>query len=214
MNFKEIYLASDIKSLEEKINIKNYQDLKELCNAGNGFLQTAMKGFENSDVVLSYTESAVINSKGILIAPNFRWSRDKEKTGHYKKNYVKNGLDEIREIMAIRCSIPNVSAVVFKNDKKLLKYLDEAARFNQVGDWYFYVKVLENGKISYNRRALNLFRIHKSSVTGKSKSEKKHFEEVKEMHEMMQEYELSEKVKAAMLAEEERIAERLKNEKA
>ena len=43
MNFKEIYLASDIKSLEEKINIKNYQDLKELCNAGNGFLQTAMK---------------------------------------------------------------------------------------------------------------------------------------------------------------------------
>ena len=59
------------------------------------FLEEAMKGFDDPDVVLSYTESAIINGAGIMIAPNFRWSRDKEKTGHYKKSYVKDGRKEI-----------------------------------------------------------------------------------------------------------------------
>ena len=169
------------------------------------FLKTAMEGFSDPKVVLSYVESAVISGRGIIIAPNFRWSRDKEKTGHYKNSYIKNGMDEIREILAIRCTIPNVSAVVFKNDKKLLKYLDEAARFSQVGDWYFYIKILENGKISYNRRPLNLFRVHKKSAT-KQAEKIIHLNEIKKIHKLINdEYEISENIKQRMVNEEERI---------
>ena len=62
------------------------------------FLEEVMRGFDASGVVLSYTESAIINSWGLMIAPNFRWSRDKEKTGHYKDSYVKEGKKEIEEI--------------------------------------------------------------------------------------------------------------------
>lgn len=170
------------------------------------FLKVAMEGFSNEKVVLSYTESALINGSGLVIAPNFRWSRDKERTGHFKDNYIKNGVEEIKEIMAIRCTIPNVSAVVFKNDKKNIKYLDEAIKFYQVGDWYFYIKVLEGGAISYNRKAMNLFRIHKGSVTNKSKTSKKHFEEVLEMHDaLVKKYDLGDDVKKMIKAEETRI---------
>lgn len=179
----------------------------DLCS--KKFLEEAMKGFDDSGVVLSYTESAIINSAGLMIAPNFRWSRDKEKIGHYKKSYVKDGKDEIQEILAIRCTIPNMSGVVVKNDKKYLKYLDEALKFSQVGDWYFYIKVLENGKIAYNRKSLNKFRVHSGSVTGKSKRGRRHYEEVLEMHEYFRnKYELFERVSKAMEEEEVRVRER------
>ena len=174
------------------------------------FLEEVMKGFDNSEVVLSYSESMIINSWGIVIAPNFRWSRDKEGTGHYKKSYIKDGKKEIEEIMAIRCTIPNVSAVVFKKDKKWLKYLDEALEFSQVGDWYFYAKLLENGKISYNHKSLNKFRIHKGSVTDDAKKVKRHYDEILKMHEYFKKnYNLSKEVLLAIDGEQNRVRARL-----
>ncbi len=171
------------------------------------FLEEAMKGFSDKDVVLSYTESMIINSKGLMIAPNFRWSRDKEKTGHYKKSYVKNGEDEIKEIMAVRCTIPNVSAVVFKNDKKILGLLDEAAKFKQVGDWYLYLKILEGGKIAYSHKAYNKFRIHSDSVTRKSRENRSHFDEIRQLHKMLKkQYSLSDKTVGFMDTEEMRVS--------
>lgn len=174
------------------------------------FLEEAMKGFDNPEVVLSYTESAIINGYGMMLAPNFRWSRDKEKTGHYKNSYIKDGEKEIEEIMAIRCTIPNVSGVVFKNNKKYLRYFDEALRFAQVGDWYFYVKILENGKISYNRKSLNKFRVHDGSVTNNAKRTKLHYKEIVGMHRyFINNYNLFDTVKSRIKDEENKIKERL-----
>lgn len=180
----------------------------DLCS--RRFLEEVMMGFDDSEVVLSYAESAIINSWGLMITPNFRWSRDREKTGHYKKSYIKNGKKEIEEIFAIRCTIPNVSSVVFKRDKKFLRYLEEAAKYTQVGDWYFYVKVLENGKISYNHKALNKFRIHRNSVTSEAKKAKRHYDEIITMHELFRKnYSLSDVILKRMIAEEKKIMERI-----
>ena len=183
----------------------------DLCK--RRFLEEVMKGFDDPEVVLSYAESMLINGVGLVIAPNFRWSRDKEKTGHYKKSYVKDGRQEIEEIMAIRCTIPNVSAVVVRKDPKFLGYLEQALKFTQVGDWYFYAKVLESGKIAYNCRSLNKFRIHGGSVTRNSNEQKagQHFTEIKEMHKNFKiNYELSPVVARRMEAEIQRVEERIK----
>ena len=177
--------------------------------SSRNFLAEVMKGFDDPKVVISYAESAIINSFGLMIIPNFRWSRDKEKTGHYKRSYVNDGNKEIEEIMAIRCTIPNVSGAVFKNDKKFLKYFDKAIDFSQAGDWYFYAKVLENGKIAYNRKSLNKFRIHSSSKTSRSKKDRIHFDEVVLMHEYFNKnYNLKSNVKKAIKAEESRTKEK------
>lgn len=184
--------------------------------SSKSFLAEAMKGFDDPQVVLSYSESMIINSWGLVIAPNFRWSRDKEKTGHYNTSYVKDGFQEIEEIMAIRCTIPNVSAVVFRNTKKIpyLEYLDEALKFSQVGDWYFYTRVLRNGKIAYNRRSLNKFRIHRKSKTASAKRDERHFEEIKEMHKYLaNKYNIDEFVARRMQVEEERVRVRLEDSK-
>lgn len=183
----------------------------DLCS--KRFLEEVMKGFDDPDVVLSYAESKIINGSGLVIAPNFRWSRDREKTGHYKTSYIKDGFHEIEEIMAVRCTIPNVSAVVFKNDKRipLTKYLDEALQFSQVGDWYFYTKILGHGKISYNHKSLNSFRVHKGSKTVDSKKDKKHYEEIIKMHQYLAvKYNLNEFVTKRMTQELKRLEKRFK----
>lgn len=177
------------------------------------FLKEVMKGFDDSGVVLSYVESKIINKNGLMIAPNFRWSRDRERTGHYKKSYVKEGFREVEEIMAIRCTIPNVSAVVFKNDRKIpfIRYLSGALKYSQVGDWYFYTKVLNHGKISYTRKSLNGFRVHKGSTTVDSKKTQRHYDEVVEMHKMFStNYDLGKEVIKRMVDEEKRIKKRFK----
>lgn len=171
--------------------------------ARKDFLAEVLKGFdEDPDVVLAYSESAIINKYGIMMMPNFRRSRDKEKTGHFANSYIRPGRQEIEEIMAIRCSIPNVSAVVFKNTPELLKYLRQAEKFRQVGDWYLYAKLLENGKIFYNKKSLNFFRIHKESATKRGEI---HVKEVEMMHDYFRKkYDLDETVQNWMRAEIER----------
>jgi glycosyltransferase involved in cell wall biosynthesis len=172
--------------------------------ARKDFLNEVMRGFEqDEDVVLAYSESAIINKYGILMMPNFRRSRDREGTGHFKNSYIRSGKKEIEEIMAIRCTIPNVSAVVFKNTPEFHKYLKQAEKFKQVGDWYLYIKLLEGGKIFYNKRSLNLFRVHGESATNRGKE---HVREVEKMHEYFKDnYDLSQRVLQFMGAEIERI---------
>lgn len=148
--------------------------------ARKDFLKEVMRGFtEDPEVVLAYSESVIINKYGIPVMPNFRRSRDKEGAGHFVKSYIRPGKQEIEEIMAIRCTIPNVSAVVFKNTPEFLKYLKQAEELEQVGDWYLYARLLEKGKIFYNKKSLNFFRIHKGSATKRGEA---HVREVMGMH--------------------------------
>ena len=172
--------------------------------AKKDFLAEVMKGFEaDPEVVISYSESAIINKYGILTLPNFRRSRDREGTGHYAKSYIRPGKQEIEEIMAIRCSIPNVSGVVFKNTPALSKFLTQAVKFEQVGDWYLYARLLETGKIFYNRKSLNFFRVHGGSAT---KRGEEHVKEIVLMHNYFKKkYNLSKEVQGYMDAELERI---------
>jgi glycosyltransferase involved in cell wall biosynthesis len=179
------------------------------------FLENVMQPFMKDDeVVLSYAESRIVSSNGIMIAPNFKFSRDKEKTGHYRRSYIKDGKDEIREIMSIRCTIPNVSSVIFVNSKTIpyTKYLDEANEFKQSGDWYFYLKVLEHGKIAYTAKSLNRFRIHRGSTTNNNKKTSIMEKETAQIQKMLlDQYEISDFVKNAMQAELQRIIKRNTN---
>ena len=180
--------------------------------AKKDFLENVMKGFEKDpEVVLAYSESAIINKYGILMMPNFRKSRDKEGTGHFAKSYIRPGKKEIEEIMAIRCTIPNVSAVVFKNTPNLLKNLRQAEKFVQVGDWYLYVKLLEDGKIFYDRKSLNFFRVHGGSAT---KRGGQHIKEIEEMHKYFRDnYNLEKKVDGWMKMELDRVSNKYGREK-
>lgn len=127
------------------------------------FLETAMKGFENERVVLSYTDSARIDENNQLIARN---SQDLYNMCHIDKwdhPYINDGINEIKNTLSITNTILNVSSVVWKK-KDYTEIFSQAASFKVAGDWYIYTKVLEDGDIAFSNLSLNYYRKHSNSV--------------------------------------------------
>ena len=82
--------------------------------------------------------------------------------------YIDKGLDEINNALSIKNTIPNVSAVVFKQSvisKVFNENIDEIKQYRNAGDWVTYIHMLKHGDISYSSTALNNHRRHDQSVT-------------------------------------------------
>ena len=177
------------------------------------FLAVVMSKYQqDKDTVISFSNSAAINSKGFVLTYDFQnKSVDKIRAHRFKRDFIVGGKEIIKHEFAINCIIPNVSSAVFRFDKTIPfeKYLAESMAFTQCGDWYFYLKVLQHGKLAYSRPALNFFRIHQRSVTASSKKSRVITEEVKTIHSnLANQYRLSENIYLAMKKEESRLEHR------
>ena len=144
------------------------------------FLEKVMPAFDDKEVVLSYSDSVAINDSDNVLHYHFSSRAGKYCKKHFKNSFVVDGMQERELCLNRRCTIPNVSAVVFRKSEKIPygQYLEEAGKFSQVGDWYLYLKLARHGKISFTHESLNYFRIHKSSATREKARKDKHLEEI------------------------------------
>ena len=152
------------KAQGELIWIAEVDDLSE-----SDFLAEAQRPFiEDPSVVLSFTQSKMIDEDGQVVAPDYLDYVQDVDPSRWRSAYVADGLDEIRVALAIKNTIPNVSGVLFRRTA-LLRVLTEAfdtiSSFQIAGDWATYVRLLEQGRIAFSPRALNLHRRHSASVT-------------------------------------------------
>lgn len=154
------------------------------------FLETVMKGFDDAEVVLSYTDSARIDENNILIAKNSKDLYNITGSKHWDKPYINDGIDEISNYLSIITTIVNVSSVVWKNGD-YQEIFEKAKQFKVAGDWYIYYRLLENGKIAFSNQSLNYYRKHSKSACTviKADIEYKEIEEIQE--EISQKYHLS-----------------------
>lgn len=134
------------------------------------FLENVMKGFDNEDVVISYSESMRIDENNCIISTSCRdWMIGVSET-RWKKSYINSSEKEITEALSICNTIPNVSAVVFKK-KNQIELIEEAKKFKISGDWFLYYSLLKNGSVSYCNKSLNYFRKHSNSTSTVAKKE-------------------------------------------
>ncbi len=77
---------------------------------------------------------------------------------------MRRGVDEIRDTLIVKNTIPNVSAVVMRRPD-LQPIAERLARLRNAGDWLVYLHVLEHGAIAFEPEALNRHRRHGGSVT-------------------------------------------------
>ncbi len=120
---------------------------------------------------LVYCKSAQINSNGERLSENFAEYLSPISSRNFERAYFAQGIDEIKNCLAIQNTIPNVSAVLFR-----LKTLNSiSAQFEEHGqglktaaDWLLYVLVLEKSSIAYTPVTLNAQRRHVTSVIGSS----------------------------------------------
>jgi O-antigen biosynthesis protein len=140
-----------------------------------GFLDETLKPFDVQNVVLSYCQSQQMSSDGRILCRDYIDYTADIDPHKWQEDYLAPGFDEIRSVLAVKNTIPNVSAVVFRRDvlvDALEGGLEFIGKFRVAGDWATYVRVLERGSIAFSAKSLNLHRRHQGSITLGSFNEK------------------------------------------
>ena len=170
-----------------------------ICEADDSaspyFLENVMKAFEkDKNVILSQTESLTMDENNKLLMGNLREWVDIFETDKWHDNFIDDGKYFNSNYLIVNNKIANASGVVFKKvkDVPFKKYLTEAEKYHLAGDWYFYEKVLDHGKIAYNRKSLNYHRMHSSSVTLTTTREKEYEEICRIQDDIFSRYKTSE----------------------
>lgn len=127
-------------------------------------LARLMPAFSNPSVVLAYCQSRQIDDSGRVLAPDYLAWTDEVDSLRWRGAYVRPGRDEIVDALAIKNTIPNVSAVVFRRPD-LSAIADQLAGMRNAGDWLIYVHVLEQGDVAFIPEPLNDHRRHQGSLT-------------------------------------------------
>lgn len=134
----------------------------------------------DKNIMISYSDTAFIDTFGNIILKSIKPEIDIQKSGHWNKSYINNGLDEIRNYSFLNCTIANVSSAIIKNGD-YEEYLKMSGEFKQAGDWLFYVNLISNGDIAYSNKVLNYYRVHGNNVSS-TMNHQKHIDEINKIH--------------------------------
>ena len=134
----------------------------------DSFLTEVIGGFKSPNVILSYCESQQMGEGGEILSKNYLDYVADVDQEQWLRPYVRSGKDEIVHSLSVKNTIPNVSAIVFEknNIQNLLKEkIEEICSYRIAGDWIAYTLALENGKIAFSPKPLNMHRRHSRGVT-------------------------------------------------
>jgi glycosyltransferase involved in cell wall biosynthesis len=123
------------------------------------FLETMVQKLQAGNG-LAYCRSVDINENGGKKS-DFFWADGLDEK-RWKSDFENAGVEEIKNYLIYRNTIPNASACVFEKKFAPLNSGFEKMRF--CGDWLFWIKLLENTSISYTSDSLSHFRHHVSST--------------------------------------------------
>jgi glycosyltransferase involved in cell wall biosynthesis len=152
------------------------------------FLETVLGGFNDPEVVLSYCESKQIDQHGRLLADNYHGYVADLGTEHWALPYTNQGEDEIRRYLAVKNTIPNVSAVLTRRldlIRVLEEHMDDIASHRVAGDWKTYLYLLQGARLAYFPQPLNLHRRHPGGLTISSFNDS-HQDEIRRVQEWVQ----------------------------
>ena len=135
---------------------------------------------KNRDIMISYCDTAFIDSNGYIIMKSIKNEIDIQKSGHWNRSYINNGIDEIDKYSYLNNTIANVSSCLIKNCDYGLIFSD-AGKFYQAGDWLIYLYIMSKGYISYINKAMNFYRVHGNNVSS-TMNRRKHIDEIKRIY--------------------------------
>jgi len=136
--------------------------------SSTNFLNKAAPHLDNK-ISLYYCDSIICNDHGFPVS-DYSEYYNQLPTTQFSKNYRRNGIDEASDWLAIKNTIPNMSAVIVAKGR-----LEEISNSNYdnaygCGDWRFYREILQKGDIAFNSDRLNWHRRHEKSVFGNDKN--------------------------------------------
>ncbi len=121
------------------------------------FLEELLKQFDKN-TVLAYCASKNTDQEGNVLGLN-TWANQVQ-PNRWENDFKNKGTEEIKHYLRFRNTIPNASAVVFRN---CIDAKEIAEQMKFCGDWLLWIKILQKGEIAYLSLPLNSFRKHKES---------------------------------------------------
>lgn len=132
------------------------------------FLESSMPRLDDK-VSLYYCDSMICNEEGFIV-DNYSSYYEQLPTDQFKSSYRRHGRDETDDWLAIKNTIPNMSAtIVSKRRIQCLTIEDYNSAFG-CGDWRFYRDILREGDVVFNNSRMNFHRRHGKSVFGNDKN--------------------------------------------
>lgn len=130
------------------------------------FLETLVAFLDsNPQVGLAYCQSYIVDEKSNILKTN-HWRTDELSRTRWQDDFINNGIDECKEYLCTKNTIPNASAVLFR--KNLLNKVGITEQeMSLCGDWMTWIKVLFKSNIAYSSQILNYYRNHCSSARKK-----------------------------------------------
>lgn len=120
---------------------------------------------ENDErIVMAYCQSAAIGKQGEWLADDHLFYTDDIDPHRWERPYIVSGEAEIASALAIKNTIPNVSAVLFRRHQ-VAEIAPALSSDRYCGDWRAYAMLAERGWIGYSPEALNHTRRHADNLT-------------------------------------------------
>jgi glycosyltransferase involved in cell wall biosynthesis len=141
-------------------------------------LATAMQA--DTGIVMAYCQSSRVDALGDVIAADYLGYTDDLSPERWRSAYTATGAEEVEAGLAVKNTVPNVSAVLFRREALLAVlegHIDEILDYRVAGDWVVYLRLLRLGRIHFDPRVLNRHRFHGANVTG-SIDARRHYDEV------------------------------------
>lgn len=123
------------------------------------FLENCLERLVDN-VGMCYAQSVDVDAKNQIIDSRLKYSENFN-PNIWNEDFSMDGMRFISEYLLVKNVIPNASAVLFR--KSLIDsntFGDDLKKMHMCGDWFFWLKVLKNTKISFISEELNFFRQH------------------------------------------------------
>lgn len=124
------------------------------------FLEKLLPLFK-ADVGLVYCRSFTINEKNERLKEDCFWADDLDNT-KWKKSFTEKGIDTILNSLVYRNTVPSASACIFK--KEYVLEFPDIENLKYVGDWIFWIKLLEKSNLVFSHLLLSSHRIHSNTT--------------------------------------------------
>ncbi len=160
-------------------------------------LESLLPYFSDPDVKLAYCQTIVVGKHDEALYDCIH-DTDEFSINRWQHSYVAEGEVEANYCLAVRNTIPNVSAVVFRRFD-YSEWVKGWRTANLAGDWAFYLYAIHDGKLAYHPEKLNYHRQHEDTATHQTKFNEKRFLEIVQVQSIATNlYQLSDKCRVAM----------------
>lgn len=119
----------------------------------------------HASTAIVYSQSIIVDENEQVIRHNIGYTSHLNEH-KWLSDYFNNGMNEIKEALAHKCTIPNVSAVLMR--RSLIEFPPDLSSYRYMGDWYFYFSNLKKHDVAFIHQPLNYFRRHSTSVRSKN----------------------------------------------